>query len=172
MPLWDQVKTNLVEWYTVAADKTEELAKIGVRRYDKFGISRDVERQFTELGSFVYNALAEGRQDFLADPTLTAIVERIKGLERDLLQKEEEIEEIRRIHREKVSHKEDGTSTQKGATLDVDMAGSGAVAGVGGESDQAESASGVSEGAETAEDHRVAPEGAPESEETDPREKD
>jgi hypothetical protein len=130
MPLWDQVKSNLVEWYTVAADKTEELAKIGVRRYDKFGISRDVERQFTELGSFVYNAVAEGKQDFLSDPTLAAIIERIKGLEADLKQKEEEIEEIRRVHREKSTSQAEAATAQSGAKLDSAVSESGAAAGV------------------------------------------
>ena len=122
MPLWDQVKSNLVEWYTVAAEKTEELAKIGVRRYDKFGISRDIERQFTELGSFVYNAIAGGGQDFLQDPTLLAIVERIKGLEEDLRKKEEEIEEIRRLHREKLSQRPEKATARGGATVDADVA--------------------------------------------------
>ena len=103
MPLWDQVKSNLVEWYTTAADKTEELAKIGVRRYDKFGISRDIERQFTELGSFVYTALAEGREEFAADPTLLAIIERIKVLEQDLAAKESEIEDIKASHRHRAA---------------------------------------------------------------------
>jgi len=117
MPLWEQVKSNLVEWYSVAADKTEELTKIGVRRYDKFGISRDIERQFTELGSFVYNAVSEQREDFLSDPTLEAIVERIKGLEGDLQTKEKEIEEIRRIHHEKMVVKKE-MAAQEGAKLD------------------------------------------------------
>jgi uncharacterized protein YydD (DUF2326 family) len=106
MPLWEQVKSNLVEWYSVAADKTEELAKIGVRRYDKFGISRDIERQFTELGSFVYNALNEQRRDFLADPTLLAIVERIKVLEQDLRAKENEIEDIKAAHQQRSARTE------------------------------------------------------------------
>ncbi len=122
MPLWDQVKSNLVEWYTVAAEKTEELAKIGVRRYDKFGISRDIERQFTELGSFVYNAIAGGGQNFLQDPTLLAIVERIKGLEEDLHKKEEEIDEIRRLHREKLSQRPEKAVARGGATVDPDVA--------------------------------------------------
>ena len=60
MPLWEQVKGNLVEWYSAAADKTEELAKIGVRRYDKFGISREIERQFTELGGLIYAVVIYG----------------------------------------------------------------------------------------------------------------
>lgn len=103
MPLWEQVKGNLIEWYTIAADKTEELAKIGVRRYDKFGISRDIERQFTELGSLVFNAVREGREEFAGDATVLAIVERIKVLEDDLKHKEEEIEEIRTTHQQKAA---------------------------------------------------------------------
>lgn len=98
MSLWDDAKKNLVEWYTVAADKTSEIAKIQSRRYDKFGISRDIERQFSELGSLVYNALQEGRDDVLADAEVSTLVERIRGLEADLRRKEEEIARIRREH--------------------------------------------------------------------------
>jgi hypothetical protein len=106
MPLWEQVKGNLMEWYSIAADKTEELAKIGVRRYDKFGISRDIERQFTELGSYVYNAVTGGREDFPVDATLSAIIERIRELEKDLQLKEAEIEEIRATYRQSTGKSE------------------------------------------------------------------
>ena len=98
MSLWDDAKKNLVKWYTVAADKSSEIAKIQSRRYDKFGISRDIERQFSELGSLVYNALQEGRDDVLADAEVSTLVERIQGLEADLRRKEEEIARIRREH--------------------------------------------------------------------------
>lgn len=116
MPLWEQVKGNLVEWYNVASDKTEELAKIGVRRYDKFGISRDIERQFTELGSFVFEALSEGRAEFASDATLLAIVERIKVLQQDLQHKETEIEEIRAVHRQKAATKAESAASATAAT--------------------------------------------------------
>ena len=115
MPLWDEVKANLVEWYTVASDKTGELAKVGVRKYDKFGISRDVERQFSELGSFVYNALDEGREDFLQDPTLLAIVERVKVLEEELRRKEEEISTIRSEYRDRAESKRTAARPDAGA---------------------------------------------------------
>ena len=98
MSLWDDVKQNLSEWYTVAADKTSEVAKIQSRRYDKFGLSRDVERQFSELGSLVYNGLQTGREGILADPAVTALVGRIRGLEAELKLKDEEIDRIRREH--------------------------------------------------------------------------
>ena len=99
MTLWDDVKKNMVEWYGVAADKTNELAKVGVRRYDIFGISRDIERQFSEMGSFVYTALNEGRTDLADDPVLLALMERVRTLEGELKAKESEIEEIRRQDR-------------------------------------------------------------------------
>jgi hypothetical protein len=95
MPLWEKVKGNLIEWYGVAADKTEEMAKIGVRRYDRFGISRDIERQFTELGSIVYNGITEGREGILEQESLQTILGRIRELEVELKHKEEEIEKIR-----------------------------------------------------------------------------
>ncbi len=118
MPLWEQVKSNLAEWYSVAADKTEELAKIGIRRYDKFGISRDIEHQFTELGSLVNNKVSEGREDFLSDPTLQAIIERIKSLEEDLRLKEAEIEEIRETHGQKDAMGGDHAAGPEGARVD------------------------------------------------------
>jgi hypothetical protein len=101
MPLWEKVKGNLIEWYGVAADKTEEMAKIGVRRYDRFGISRDIERQFTELGSLVYNGVSEGQQGILEQESLLTILSRIQELELELQLKEEEIGKIRVEARER-----------------------------------------------------------------------
>ena len=94
MSLFDDVKNNLMEWYTVSSDKTAEVARITTRRYDKFGISRDIERQFGELGSLIYNGLKEERQELLADPAVRALLERIKGLEDELRLKNEEIDKI------------------------------------------------------------------------------
>lgn len=94
MSLFDDVKKNLMEWYSVSSDKTTEVARITTRRYDKFGISRDIERQFSELGSLVYNGMKEERQDLLASQAVHALLERIKGLEDELRLKNEEIENI------------------------------------------------------------------------------
>lgn len=99
MSLWDQVRANMSEWYAVAADKTEEMARIGVRKYDKFTISRDIERVFTDLGSHVYAAVREGRTDFAHDATVHGAVERLRALELQLEQKEREIAAIRSVAR-------------------------------------------------------------------------
>jgi len=95
MSIMDQVKKNLREWYTLAADRTGEMAKISVRMYDKYGISREIERQLSELGSYVYHAVEDGRTEFSGDAEFQSWIDRIKSQEKDLEAKVEEIEEIR-----------------------------------------------------------------------------
>lgn len=95
MALFDDVKKNLMEWYTVTSEKTNELARVSTRKYDKFGISRDIERQFGELGSLVYNGLKADREDILQDQAVVVLFERIKGLEEELRSKDQEIDSIR-----------------------------------------------------------------------------
>lgn len=99
MSLWEQVRANMSDWYAVAADKTEEMARIGVRKYDKFTISRDIERAFTDLGSHVYASVREGRTDFAHDVAVHDAVERLRTLELQLEQKEREIAVIRGVAR-------------------------------------------------------------------------
>ena len=122
MSMWEDVKRNLMEWYAVTTDKTAEVAKVTSLRYDKFGISRDIERQFSELGNLVYTALKEDRMPDRDDPALAAIIERLDSLENELRAKEEEIAAVRRRHAERVAK-------AKSATLDPDVAGGTAEAG-------------------------------------------
>ena len=96
MSLFDDVKKNLVEWYSISSDKTTEVARITSRRYDKFGISRDIERQFGELGSLIYNGLKEERDDLMVDPAVQELLDRIKGLEEELRLKNDEIDNIQK----------------------------------------------------------------------------
>ncbi len=95
MSLFDDVKGNLVEWYTVTSEKTTEVTRVATRKYDKFGISRDIERQFSELGSLIYTGLQDERTDLLEDEGVLALFERIAVLETELRGKDEEIDSIR-----------------------------------------------------------------------------
>ncbi|MDX2472467.1 MAG: hypothetical protein QNL91_02060 [Candidatus Krumholzibacteria bacterium] len=95
MSLFDDVKGNLVEWYTATSEKTTEVTRVATRKYDKFGISRDIERQFSELGSLIYTGLQDDRTDLLEDEGVLALVERIAVLETELRGKDEEIDSIR-----------------------------------------------------------------------------
>lgn len=111
MSLFDDVKKNLVEWYSVTSEKTSEVARVTTRRYDKFGISRDIERQFSELGSLVYNGLKAEQRDILAGEGVQALVERIAGLETELRAKDKEIENIRRQYAERKAEAAAGGTT-------------------------------------------------------------
>ena len=95
MGMWDDVKRNLVDWYAVTSDKTSEVARITSLRYDKFAISRDIERQFGELGNFVYAGVRAGRQDVLADPAVHRMMDRVDALEKDLQVKDEQIAAVK-----------------------------------------------------------------------------
>lgn len=99
MSLWEEVKKNVVDLYSVTTDKTSEMAKVGSRRWDKFGISRDIERQFSELGNLVYTGLKEGKEDTLEDPGIAVIMSRIEALEKELHKKDQEIQDIHDAHR-------------------------------------------------------------------------
>ena len=101
MSLWEDVKNNLVELYTTTSEKTTEIARVTTRKYDKFGISRDIERQFSELGNLVYTGLKEGREDILGDPALETLMTRIEGLEAELAQKDQEIDDIKQEYAER-----------------------------------------------------------------------
>nr|MEE4268968.1 hypothetical protein [Candidatus Krumholzibacteria bacterium] len=101
MSLWDEVKKNVVDIYSVTSDKTTEIAKVGTRRWDKFGISRDIERQFSELGNLVYTGIKDGKDQILEDPAVSVLMSRIEALEQELKKKEAEIESIQKEHRER-----------------------------------------------------------------------
>ena len=103
MSIMDQVKLHLREWYSLATDRTGEMAKISVRMYDKYGISREIERQLSELGSYVYHEQAQGRMDFAEDAAFQVAIERIQALEHDLTAKIEEIELIRQQRQQKAA---------------------------------------------------------------------
>lgn len=91
MGMWDDVKKNLADWYAVTSDKTSEVARVTSLRYDKFAISRDIERQFGELGHYVYAGLRAGRQDVPEDPAVHRMMDRVDALERELQAKDEQI---------------------------------------------------------------------------------
>ena len=118
MSIMDQVKKNLREWYSLAADRTGEMAKISVRMYDKYGISREIERQLSELGSYVYHTVEQGRTEFADDSEFQTWIERIKGLESDLGAKVEEIEEIRLARQQKQSAREQDEETTESPTAE------------------------------------------------------
>ncbi len=95
MGLWDDLRKSMGAWYDTAAEKTGEMARVGSRRYDIFGIGRDIERHRSEIGKLVHEGILQGRTEFGADPAVLDLVDRIQKLEAELEAKRREIEEIR-----------------------------------------------------------------------------
>lgn len=96
--LWNRVKKNLVDWYDTAYDKTDELARIGKKKIEMTGLNRAIEKHLSELGGRIYDLVVEQghRGNRTADDEqVQRIVSDVRELERQLQEKEEEIEKIR-----------------------------------------------------------------------------
>ncbi|MDD3642754.1 MAG: hypothetical protein PHQ19_04740 [Candidatus Krumholzibacteria bacterium] len=96
--LWNRVRKNLVEWYDTAYDKTDELARIGKKKIEMAGLNRAIEKHLSELGGRVYDLVVEQghRGNRTADDEqVQRIVSDVRELERQLKEKEEEIDRIR-----------------------------------------------------------------------------
>jgi hypothetical protein len=153
--LWERVRANLVEMYETAAEKTDELAKVGVRKIDKISLSRHLEKRFSELGGRIYHLHTEGRvAEAGSDPEVQDLLEKVAGLERNLEEKEQEIETIREEKRRKGEDRRSGTETMtesKGAAMGGESAAGAAgttATGRPGSPPSGQATPGNSEGAE------------------------
>jgi len=117
MSLWHEVRSSVIEWYTVAAEKTETWAQLGVRHYDRYGIHRKLAKEFAQLGGEVHAMLREGQfADLAEEEAIRPILERIEGLEAEMRVKEAEIADIREGEAErKSSEAAEENSEQSGA---------------------------------------------------------
>ncbi len=110
--LWDNIKKNVSEFATKAAekageitreaaDKAEELTKLGKVKLDIFQIKRDIEKKFTELGGTVYDLVNGTEETDIANHSkVQAIVKDVQNLEVQLKEKEALYEKIRATSKE------------------------------------------------------------------------
>ena len=105
--LWNKIKKSVVEGVTVAAEKTEELTKLGKVKIEILNTKRKITVKFSELGSIVYDAVRKGTEkDEIASEKVKKLVAAVQKLEEELAEKERQFEEI---------HKKTGTASKKGA---------------------------------------------------------
>ena len=94
--LWERIRAGLKEGVLTAAEKTEELAKVGRGKIDVVTIRRKIERTFAELGGKVYHMVTEEKTTAIVDrEEVKQLIDRVKGLEKQLKAKEEEIQRAR-----------------------------------------------------------------------------
>jgi gas vesicle protein len=101
--LWNRVKKNLVDWYEMAYDKTDEMARIGKKKVEITGLNRSIEKHFSEMGGRVYDLIVEQghRGNKTADDDVVQrLVAEVKELESRLQQKEGEIESIKDVRKQ------------------------------------------------------------------------
>ena len=93
--LWGKIKKSVIEGASYAAEKTEELTKLGKIKIEILNVKRKISGQFSELGGITYEAIkAETVEKELASDTVKALTETIKGLESELETKEKKYDEL------------------------------------------------------------------------------
>ena len=90
--LLDSIRDGL----ELVVDKTEEYSKIGKLKVDIFTTKRNIEKQFTELGGRAYDILTgDDAASLQTDEEVIKIVEEIKTLEAQLVEKESNIDVVK-----------------------------------------------------------------------------
>ena len=93
--LWGKIKKSVIEGASYAAEKTEELTKLGKLKIKILNVKRKISGQFSELGSITFEAIkAETVEKELASDTVKALIETIKELESELETKEKQYDEL------------------------------------------------------------------------------
>ena len=100
--LWESIKKNVAEFYSSAADRTDELAKVGVRKLDIVGIRRNIAHEMADLGGRVHHMLTEEKNtDVAGDAEVAKHLKSIDMLRALLVEKENEIEAIKTTAKQK-----------------------------------------------------------------------
>ncbi|MFQ6676243.1 MAG: hypothetical protein ACE5LH_07860 [Fidelibacterota bacterium] len=109
---WDDLKKNLRIWGSaaaekaeelgkVAATKTEELTKISKVRLEIHQLQRDLDRTFSTMGKFVYEAAAnENVTSFSGNEKFFSFVKEAEELIKQIKAKEERMEKIKKEYRQ------------------------------------------------------------------------
>jgi hypothetical protein len=94
-PIWERVKSGLVDGYKLVSEKTEELTKIGRLKLDIIATKRDIEKTMIELGGRVYHKADKKEMINLdKDTALQDLVRKIKKYEQKLKKLNDEINHI------------------------------------------------------------------------------
>ena len=95
--LWKRVKKSIKEGATYAAEKTEELTKLGKAKVEILTVKHNISKSFTELGGLCYDFLKEDKAgDIAKSKEVKALVVSIKKLEKELDVKEKAYEEMKK----------------------------------------------------------------------------
>lgn len=87
--LWEKIRKSVIDGVQAAAEKTEELTKLGKIKIEILNIKRKISKNFTELGGITYEAIKESTtKEELKSDKVNAIIEKLKELDSELEAKE------------------------------------------------------------------------------------
>ncbi len=125
MGFWDRVKEELKkmvdegwgavkEGAKIAAEKGEEMAKVGKLRYQEYQLHRKAERRFADLGGMVYELAKPPYENPLSNPEVMKIVEEIKAVEDEIASLEEERKKIKQKESSETAKEEPESEKKQG----------------------------------------------------------
>ena len=95
--LWTQIKKSVIEGASYAAEKTEELTKLGKAKIDILNTKRKISAKFSELGGITYEAIKEKTVDKeIKSDRVKSLIEALEKLESELEAKEKQYEELQK----------------------------------------------------------------------------
>lgn len=80
----------------IAAEKSEEVARVGKFRYQAYTSHRQAEKLFTELGGTVYDLAKPPYENPLSNSEVMKLVEDIRKVEEESAELEKKIEEVKK----------------------------------------------------------------------------
>ena len=108
------LKKGFKDTVTYVTEKTEELTTMGKLKMDIAGINRKKEKKFNELGRLVHSKLkAEEGLVLDSDDQVKTVIDEIETLEKERLEKENELEEVGRKEEEEKAEEAQGVNEEE-----------------------------------------------------------
>ena len=102
MGFWEDFTAMFKKGVSVVAKKTDEYTKIGKIKVDIIAVKREIDKNYTQLGSKVYELLVqENNTKVASNEEVKETTDAIKALNEKLDQKKEELETVRQEYAEK-----------------------------------------------------------------------
>ncbi len=105
--IWDDLKSNMKDWSNAAVEKAEEVSKVAVAKTEELTkiskiklvihqLQREKNKEISALGKLVYNHSKEANMsNFTGNSEFFSHVEKIDGLNVQIIEKENEIKKIK-----------------------------------------------------------------------------
>ena len=105
--IWDDLKSNVKVWSSVAVEKAEEVSKVAVAKTEELtklskikldihNIQREIKKETYLFGKFVYSQTNESNVvNFAGNNEFLSFLEKIEDLQNQISSKELEIESIK-----------------------------------------------------------------------------